>query len=318
MRLALHFMIAAALPGMLALEPCAAQERAPALRLSAVGVGASNYAESLQFYDKVMGLRPAFSFSPTGKTMNTYLQLSRDTFLELQGAPTNAPGLTHIHMQTDDVDAVVARLRGAGVASCDEALKTGCLSGSHINELTGDKGAFIIDPSGIRFEPTQFLARSLTQKAVDSWNNQSPGGKLLVVGIAVKDYPASQTFYEQKLGFPVAFKFSSQDGKRTTTYYQISRDSFLEMQTATPEMPPGITHLHILTEDLNASIARLRQAGVASAARNTTTPNTVTEVGIAQPSKVRNASVFDPDGIRLELNELLPDSLTKKAMESWK
>ena len=90
------------------------------------------------------------------------------------------------------------------------------------------------------------------------------------------------------------------------------------MQTATSEMPPGITHLHILTEDLNASIARLRQAGVASAARNTTTPNTVTEVGIAQPSKVRNASVFDPDGIRLELNELLPDSLTKKAMESWK
>jgi hypothetical protein len=65
-------------------------------------------------------------------------------------------------------------------------------------------------------------------------------------------------------------------------------------------------------------IARLRQAGLASGARNATTPNTVTEAGVTQPSNVKSANVFDPNGIRLELNELLPESLTKKAMESWK
>jgi len=48
------------------------------------------------------------------------------------------------------------------------------------------------------------------------------GLRLSVVGIAVKDYPESQNFYEKIMGFPVAFKFSSQDGKRTTTYYQLS------------------------------------------------------------------------------------------------
>ena len=90
------------------------------------------------------------------------------------------------------------------------------------------------------------------------------------------------------------------------------------MQPVTPAMPAGLTHVHILTDDLTALIAKLKQAGLASAPRNGTMPNTVTEPGITQPSNVKSANVFDPNGIRLELNEWLPDSLTKKAMESWK
>ena len=80
----------------------------------------------------------------------------------------------------------------------------------------------------------------------------------------------------------------------------------------------SITHVHIVTQDLNALIARLRQAGLKSVPRNATTPNTVTEAGLTQPSNVKSANVFDPNGVRLELNELLPESLTQKAMESWK
>jgi len=284
-----------------------------------VGIGAADYAESLNFYTKVMGFRPAFSFSPNGKTNNTYFQLSRDTFLELQQAPANAaPGLTHIHMHAEDVDAIVARLRKAGIAPCTATLKTGCTIDARIAQPTNEKAATIVDPSGIRIEPTQFTPGSLTKKAVDSWDDKRTGTRLLVVGIGVKDYPESQNFYEKLMGFRVAFKFSSPDGQRTTTYYQISRDTFLEMQPVTADAAPGITHVHILTEDLNATIARLRQAGLASVARNATTPNTVTEAGVTQPSNVKSANVFDPNGVRLELNELLPESLTKKAMESWK
>jgi len=98
----------------------------------------------------------------------------------------------------------------------------------------------------------------------------------------------------------------------------MSRDTFLEMQSATPDVPPGFTHVHMVTDDLNMTIARLRQAGLPAAAGNTTTPNTVTEPGMAQPSNVKNANVFDPNGLRLELNELIPESLTKKATDSSK
>src|SRR5437016_2373410 len=92
--------------GILLSEPSVAQQGAqPGLSLNVVGIGTKDYAESLNFYTKVVGLRAAFSFSPNGKTTNTYLQVSRDTFLELQETPVNPrPGLTHIHMRTEDVD----------------------------------------------------------------------------------------------------------------------------------------------------------------------------------------------------------------------
>ena len=313
----LRSVVAVAVLGFVATLPSPAQENA-GLRLSVVGVGTANYSESMNFYTKIMGFRPAFSFSPNGKNMNTYFQVSRDTFLELQQAnANNPPGLTHIHMATDNAEAVVARLRKAGMPACTEALKTGCVTDVRTAQPTQEKNALIVDPSGIRIEPTQFTPGSLTKKAVDSWDNKNSGTRLLVVGIGVKDYAESENFYGKLMGFRVAFKFSSPDGKRTTTYYQISRDTFLEMQ---PLAADGhlITHVHIMTEDLNAMIARLRQAGLPSAPRNSTAPNTVTEAGLTQPSNVKSANAFDPNGVRLELNELLPESLTQKAMDSWK
>jgi len=316
-----HLAIASVIVfGIAVTEPAAAQQRPNAgLSLSAVGIRTKDYAESVNFYTKVMGFKPAFSFSPNGKTMNTYFQLSRDTFLELQEAPANTPsGFSHIHMRTDDADASVAHLRQAGVPTCTETVKTGCLMDVRIAQPTKEKSATIVDPSGIRIEPTEFTPGSLTRKAADSWENKNPPIRLLVVGIAVKDYPESQNFYGKLMAFPVAFKFSSPDGQRTTTYYQISRDTFLEMQLATTDVPPGITHVHMLTDDLNATIARLRQSGLASGARDTTSPKTISEPGIVQPSNVKSANVFDPNGLRLELNEWLPDSLPKKAVESWK
>ena len=304
--------------GLVGAQPGAAQQTSwPNLRLSTVGIGPRDYKQSLDFYARKMGFRSAFSFSPNGKTNNTYFQVSPESFLELQeGQPT--PGFTHIHMQTDDVDAVVARLKKAAMAACSATVKTGCVGEPKMAQPTNEKNVLIVDPSGIRIEPTEFSPGSLTRKAVNSWDTKSAGTRLLVVGIGVENYAASQNFYEKQMGFRVAFKFTSPDGQRTTTYYQTSKDSFIEMQPAAAGVAPGITHVHLLTENLDTLIAKLKNAGLTLAPRSSTTPNTVTEAGIVMPSNVKGANAFDPDGNRLELNELLPESLTKRAMDAWK
>ena len=143
------------------------------------------------------------------------------------------------------------------------------------------------------------------------------GFRLALVGIAVSDFAKSQAFYERVMGFPVAFKFSSPDGTRTNLFFQMSRDSFLEMQQATADVRPGLTHVHFVVDDLNATLARLRQAGLPAAPPNGRPANAVTEAGYSKNIFVKNANVYDPNGIRLELNELVPESLMKKAAESW-
>src|SRR5260370_24514859 len=63
------------------------------------------------------------------------------------------------------------------------------------------------------------------------------------VGIAVTDYQQSFDFYTKVMGYKVAFRFPpSADGKPTTTYFQISKDTFLEMAPASPQVPAGSTH----------------------------------------------------------------------------
>ena len=121
------------------------------------------------------------------------------------------------------------------------------------------------------------------------------------------DYEKSLEFYTKVMGFHVAFKFPSPDGKPTTTYFQINRDTFLEMAPASATVPAGITHMGIESTDVKGTIARLRQAGA-----------TVEDFRVSGPTKALLSNLNDPSGIRLELIELTPDSLHKKAELSWK
>ena len=143
------------------------------------------------------------------------------------------------------------------------------------------------------------------------------GLRLTLVGIAFSDFAKSQAFYEKVMGFPVAFKFSSADGTRTNLFFQMGRDSFMEMQQATADVRPGLNHVHFVVDDLTATLARLRQGGLVAPQPKTQPANAVTEAGYSKNIFVRNANVYDPNGIRLELNEHVPESLMKKATESW-
>lgn len=137
----------------------------------------------------------------------------------------------------------------------------------------------------------------------------STGIRLNHVGIAVKDYDESLNFYTKVMGFRVAFGGKTPDGKPGTTYLQINRDTFLEVAPASQNLPAGtITHFGIQVQDMAATVARLRSAGA-----------TVPDPRISPAlSKAKLASLNDPNGIRVELNEAIPGSVLRQAIESWK
>src|SRR5260370_22015991 len=118
------------------------------------------------------------------------------------------------------------------------------------------------------------------------------GPRLNHVGIGVKDFQESLNFYTKVMGCRGAYALTSPDGKPTTTFLQISRDTFVEMAPASANLPAGLTHIGILSDDANATVTQLRQAGA-----------TMPDVRSGGGTGSRLSNVMDPNGIRLEVVE---------------
>ena len=136
--------------------------------------------------------------------------------------------------------------------------------------------------------------------------SQMPGLRLNHVGIDAKDFDESMRFYTKTMGFREAFSLKDKDGNPMITYLQISRDTFLELAPANAQRPAGLSHVGIWPDDLNATVSELRQRGIkVDDPRITSSKSSIT-------------NVTDPNGVRLELLNILPDSLQRKAIDSWR
>jgi catechol 2,3-dioxygenase-like lactoylglutathione lyase family enzyme len=147
--------------GAFLMQPGRAQTNSnPGLRLNHVGIYVKDFDESMRFYTQTMGFREAFTIKdPSGKPVLAYLQITRDTFLELAPSTADRPvGLSHIGIWPEDQAAAVATLRERGVKVADPRV------GSTKTSITN-----VIDPNGVRLELVDFLAGSLPKKAMDDW-----------------------------------------------------------------------------------------------------------------------------------------------------
>ena len=152
--------IAGMVVGVFLMQPSAAQQgQGPGLRLNHVGVFAKDYDESFRFYTQTMGFREAFTIrDKEGKPTLSYLQISKDTFLELAPAGTRPVGLSHVGIWPYNLSDTVAALRAKGVKVDDP--RTGSTKTSITNAM---------DPNGVRLELLDFLPDSLPRKAMDEW-----------------------------------------------------------------------------------------------------------------------------------------------------
>jgi catechol 2,3-dioxygenase-like lactoylglutathione lyase family enzyme len=145
-----------------------------------------------------------------------------------------------------------------------------------------------------------------TQPSALPQENKMAGLKLNHFGIYVKDYDESMNFYTKTMGFREAFSLKDKDGKPTLAYLQINRDTFLELAPANADRPVGFSHVGFWVNDLNTTVALLRQRG-----EKMDDPR-------AGATKAPLTNMIEPNGVRLELLEYPPESLQRKAIDGWK
>ena len=125
------------------------------------------------------------------------------------------------------------------------------------------------------------------------------------VGMAVADYPTAMDFYTKTMGFKEAYTMRRPDGSPILTYLQLSRDTFVELSPAGPNQQPGITHFGVEYGSLDAAVAELRARGA-----------TVGDPGLT-PARARFSRMNDAGGVQVELMEFGPESMQRKAIDSW-
>jgi catechol 2,3-dioxygenase-like lactoylglutathione lyase family enzyme len=158
-----------------------------------------------------------------------------------------------------------------------------------------------------------FVAGALTALAVQAVLAQNDaasttGVVLNHVGLSVPSIPDAAAFYTQKLGFKEAFRNNDPQGNPTAIYLQISKTTFLELQQANAQRPAGISHFGLEAPNIKNTVATFKQRGAMA-----------TDPGAPSAfSHAILANVTDLNGLRIELAEMGPESLQRKAMDSWK
>jgi catechol 2,3-dioxygenase-like lactoylglutathione lyase family enzyme len=125
-----------------------------------VGISVERFDEAMAFYTQKMGFREAFTVrDDKGQPVLAYVQVSRNTFIELVPAnPNRRPGLDHVGLHVDDIRASIATLKQRGVTVEDPRAGR-----------TKSVIANATDPGGVRIELSELGPESLQRQAMDSW-----------------------------------------------------------------------------------------------------------------------------------------------------
>src|SRR6516165_6664469 len=101
-----------------------------------------------------------------------------------------------------------------------------------------------------------FVAGILVGLAIQAVTAQNPNRGIVGlnhVGISVPNLDQAVAYYTKTMGFPEAFRNLDDKGKPTLVYVQISKNTFLELQPATGDRPPGISHFGVVVDNMPAA-----------------------------------------------------------------
>jgi catechol 2,3-dioxygenase-like lactoylglutathione lyase family enzyme len=140
--------------------------------------------------------------------------------------------------------------------------------------------------------------------------NQTPNRGIVGinhVALAVPDIEKAVEYYTKTMGFPEAFRVKTPSGEVQLVYVQVSQNTFIELQTINAQRPAGIYHFGVVVESMPAATAMFKARGA-----------DVKEITLSSGTKAILSNVIDPNGVRMELLELPPESLHLQAMNRWR
>ncbi len=154
-------LFAAGLFAGLAIQAVMAQNsNSGVVMMNHVGINVPNVPEAVTYYEQKMGYKEAFRLNdPKGQPRLVYMQISKNTFLELQPSGVDRPaGFTHYGLHVDSAAQSVARFRKSGLTVTD-------ITGSDTKAIIAN----ITDPYMGRIELTELPPESMHYKAIQAW-----------------------------------------------------------------------------------------------------------------------------------------------------
>jgi catechol 2,3-dioxygenase-like lactoylglutathione lyase family enzyme len=125
------------------------------------------------------------------------------------------------------------------------------------------------------------------------------------VGVQVPDLPKAVEYYTKTMGFPEAFRSLDEKGQPRLVYVHITRNTFIELQPGNPQGPAVINHLGVQVENMKSVVDMFKQRGV-----------NVSDIRVS-PTKAVLSNITDPNMLRIELAELVPESQHYQAIQKW-
>lgn len=247
---------------------------------------------SRAFYTGFLGFQEVFPVKiPDGRLIFTTFKINDRQYIEV--LPERKPEtdrLSHIALETDDINGMLAYLKSRGVKTPP---KTG-------KGLTGNLNFNITDPDGHTIEFVQYPPES--KSAINKgkfMDERRMATKLSHVGIIVNELEPAMKFYRDILGCEEIWR-GSQDGKHLSWVNMKLPDSenYIEfmLYDESPDLKQlGVLHhIGLLDPDLDKVIARLEaQPGRKAYTRPVEISGTIQ----------RQVQVYDPDGSRIEAME---------------
>jgi lactoylglutathione lyase len=130
--------------------------------------------------------------------------------------------------------------------------------------------------------------------------------------VTARDIDKSLDFYTRILGLPEAFRMHNDDGGLWMVYVLTGGGGFIEIFANgedgpdVPQNASGFKHLCPWVDDIEATLKDLQSKGLEVDPTRIRTGR----------SKCRQYFIADPDGMRIELMQLMPDSYLAAALNT--